>query len=455
MKKLQLALVGRPNVGKSALFNRLCNARISIVDDAKGTTRDRLYGDGDFFGQKIGIIDTGGIENDKDLPFQEEIQKQVSIALEEADTIVMVVDGRVGITPADEELARLLHRQKKPVCVAVNKIDDLSKIENVYEFYKLGIENILPVSATQGNHIAELLEMAFSNPPIENNIEELQENTIRIAIIGRTNVGKSTLLNTLLSDERSIVSPIAGTTRDSIDGEITINGQKFRLIDTAGIRRKKAEHEAVDKFAAIRTQKAIEKADICLLLLDAQEGITTQDKKIAHMIESLGKGCLLIFNKWDMMKGVQTEHCVQLLREETSFLAHCPTLFISALSKKNIHQIIPQIIEVHKHQNQRISTGQLNKFIEQALQTYHPPMIRGKRLRIFYMTHVKTQPPTFILFVNYPNLMLETYKKYLTNKFRETYRFTGNPIVFFMKKRKRENKKEHLFHHTAVQEKTP
>jgi GTP-binding protein len=437
MKKLKLALVGRPNVGKSALFNRLCGARISIVDDAEGTTRDRIYGEADFFGKKIDVIDTGGIATDPSIPFQEGIQRQVGLALEEADTIVMVVDGRLGVTSADEAVARLLRRQGKPVCVAVNKIDDLAMTDNIYDFYRLGIEKVIPISATHGNQVAELLESAFAELTFEQIEPVIEQRPVRVAIVGRPNVGKSTLLNYLLAEERSVVSPVAGTTRDSIDATVTLDGTEFVLIDTAGIRRKHAEHDTVEKFAAIRTERAIERSDICLLLVDAQEGMTTQDKKIAHMIEQAGKGCILIFNKWDLVKGYRMEHCLKSLREDTAFLSHCPALFVSAISGRNLSKLAEQILEVRKYQIERITTGQLNKFIERAIQVYHPPMIQGKRLRIFYMAHIETQPPTFILFVNYPKLMLETYKKYLIGKFRETYKFTGNPLLFILKNRKR------------------
>ncbi|MBS0648639.1 MAG: ribosome biogenesis GTPase Der [Verrucomicrobia bacterium] len=437
MKKFKLALVGRPNVGKSALFNRLCGARISIVDDEEGTTRDRIYGKADFFGRSIDVIDTGGIAN-PDIPFQEGIQRQAEIAIEEADTIVMVVDGQVGVTPADEHVAQLLIRSNKPVCLAVNKVDDYNQRDNIFDFYRLGIEKILPISATHGFQIAELLETAFEGFSFDEQEESIDDGSIKVAIVGRPNVGKSTLLNYLLSEERSVVSPVAGTTRDAIDAHVTIGGTALTLIDTAGIRRKRAEHEAVEKFAAIRTERAIERADICILVLDAKEGMTTHDKRIASMIEAAGKGCILIFNKWDLVEGYRMEHCLKSLRYDTAFLSHCPALFISALTGRNVSKIMKEIVEVRQHQLQRITTGQLNKFIERAIQVYHPPMIQGKRLRIYYMAHVETQPPTFVLFVNYPKLMLETYKRYLITKFRETYKFTGNPLLFVLRDRKRE-----------------
>ncbi len=438
MKKFKLALVGRPNVGKSALFNRLCGKKISIVDDAEGTTRDRIYGDADFFGQPIEVIDTGGIAANPNIPFQEGIQRQAEVAIEEADTIVMVVDGQCGITPADEHAARFLIRQGKPVCLAVNKVDNLDQRDNAYDFYRLGFEKVLPVSAVHGFQIAELLEMAFEGFSFENQEALSDDNSIKVAIVGRPNVGKSTLLNYLLSEERSVVSPIAGTTRDAIDARVEINGTALTLIDTAGIRKKRAEHDTVDKFASIRTERAIERADICLLVIDAREGMTTHEKRIASMIEEAGKGCILVFNKWDLVKGFRMEHCLQSLNYDTFFLSHCPAIFASAITGRNLAKLVEQICLVRHHQQQRITTGQLNKFLEKALQSYHPPMIRGKRLRIYYMAHVETQPPTFVLFVNYPKLMLDTYRRYLIHQFRLTYHFTGNPLIFLLRSRRRQ-----------------
>lgn len=434
--KLKLALVGRPNVGKSALFNRLCGRRISIVDDEEGTTRDRIYGEADFFGSPIDVIDTGGIALDPNLPFQEGIQRQVRMALEEADSVVMVVDGQAGVTPADEYVARLLLKRGKPVTLAVNKVDDLSHIDSTYDFYRLGIEKMVPISATHGLYLAELLEASLEG--LKPEVQEIPPSTrIKVTIVGRPNVGKSTLLNQLISEERSVVSPVAGTTRDAIDADVTLNGVEMTLIDTAGIRRKRAEHDVVDKFAAIRTQQAIERSDVCILVLEGPEGITAQDKKITSLIEEAGKGCIIVFNKWDLVKGYRMEHCLESLKIEASFLAHCPVLFISAQTGSHLDKLVPAILEVRRHQVERITTGQLNRFIEKAVETYHPPMIQGKRLRIYYMTHIGTQPPTFVLFVNFPHLMLETYKRYLIGKFREVYKFTGNPLQFVLRHRSR------------------
>lgn len=428
-KKIKLALVGRPNVGKSALFNRICNKRIAIVDEAVGITRDRLYTEADFFGQPFEIIDTGGIDALSDIPFYQEVQMQTEIAIEEADVLVMVVDSQVGVTLLDERVAATLLKTKKRVILAVNKIDDHLQLDSLYPFYSLGIKDLVAVSAVQGFQIAELLEASFLGMKWPEEEEEVSDK-IKIAIIGRPNVGKSTLVNYLLKEARCVVSPIAGTTRDSIDSHIEREGRDFTLIDTAGIRRKKAEHEVVDKFAAIRTERAIERCDICVLVMDANQGITAQEKKIAEQIEAAGKGCVLLFNKWDLVKGYRMEHCLKGIQLEASFLSYCPTLFVSALSGRNLDGLFPLLIKVRADMELRISTGQLNKFVEGVFQKYHPPMLGGKRLRVYYMTQVQTSPPRFVMFVNGPELMLETYKKYMVNQFREQYGFTGVPIVF-------------------------
>jgi len=447
----KLAIVGRPNVGKSALFNRICKQKIAIVDEAEGVTRDRLYAEGELFGQPFQVIDTGGIDSRSKAAFNEQIRRQAEIAIEEADTIIQVVDGHIGVTDLDKEVAKILLQTKKPVCLAVNKIDNLSQMELMHQFYSLGITNLVPVSASQGWQIAELLEAAFEKVTFEK--EELEEDpkAIKVAVVGRPNVGKSSLVNFILDEERCIVSPLPGTTRDSVDISFTLGDQLYTLIDTAGIRRKGAEHEVVDKFAAIRTERAIERADLCLLMLDVQAGMTAQDKKIANRIEEAGKGCIILFNKWDLVKGFRMEHVMKNIEEEVPFLKHCPKLFISAKNGRNLDKIFPLIQEVYGDSLKRITTHQLNKFIISAMQRNHPPMITGKRLRIYYMAQVGIQPPKFILFVNYPNLMIESYRKYLYNQFRETYAFTGVPIQLFLKSRERKDKSERIAKRSDVE----
>lgn len=416
-------------MGKSALFNRICQKRISIVDEQEGITRDRLYAKADLFGRPFILIDTGGIDFSGTIPFAELVKKQAEIAIEEADAIVLVVDGQVGVSIYDEEVAKKLKRSKKPVFIAVNKIDRHGDDDKVHPFFSLGIKDVFGVSALQGMNIAELLEAALKTI-VEKEEPPIPEGAIRVAIVGRPNVGKSTLLNQLLHENRSIVSPIAGTTRDAIDILYEKDGQKYLLIDTAGIRRKKAEKEVVDKFAAIRTEEAIERADVCLLILDSFEGFTTQERRIAAEIEEMGKSCILLFNKWDLMKNLRMEHAMRGVKEAAPFLAHCPTVFMSASLGRNVEKILPAVKDVYAARQLRIGTGELNKFIERCLQKYHPPMIMGKRLRIYYLTQIASNPPRFVLFVNKADLMTETYRKYLVNNLRESFPFPGCPLLF-------------------------
>jgi len=432
----KIAIVGRPNVGKSALFNRICQKRLSIVDEEEGITRDRLYAKAELFGRPFLLVDTGGVDLAGKIPFAEEVKRQAEMAIEEADAILFVVDGQVGPTPIDEELARRLRKCAKPVIVAVNKIDQWGGEAQTAAFLRLGIKEIMGVSALQGLQIAELLEAALSRIEKAEEEEAPPEEAIKVAIVGRPNVGKSTLLNQLLSEQRSIVSPIAGTTRDAIDVLYEKEGQKYLLIDTAGIRRKKSEKEVVDKFAAIRTDEAIERADVCLLVLDAFEGFTTQERRIAAEIEAKGKSCILLFNKWDLIENLRMEHALRGVREAAPFLAHCPTVFIEALTKRNLDKIFPLVREVYQQRFLRLGTGALNKFIESCLQKYHPPLIWGKRLRIYYLTQAETNPPKFVLFVNKPDLMTDSYRKFLINQLRDTFPFTGCPLLFELRGKK-------------------
>lgn len=439
MRSPRIAIIGRPNVGKSALFNRICRKRIAIVDEAEGITRDRLYAKADLFGRPFEVIDTGGIDARSPAMFNTEVKEQAEIAIEEADGLILVVDGQIGPTDLDVELARIVLRQKKPLILAVNKIDTAHQEPLIAEFYGLGVSKVVGVSASQGRQVAELLELLFEAIPEEG--EEEADPNIRLAIIGRTNVGKSTLVNSFLEERRCIVSPIAGTTRDSIDTRLEWNDTAYTLIDTAGIRRKKAEHEVVDKFAAIRTERAIERADICVLIIDCEAGITTQDKRIATEIEEAGRGCVVFFNKWDLIKEQRMEHWLRDVRELLPFLGYCPVLFGSAKTSRNIEAILEQVTIVEAERVKRVSTAQLNKFIVDAMHRNHPPMLQGKRLRIYYMTQVGEAPPRFLLFVNYPELLAPSYKRYLYNQFRNAFAFTGNPVIFQIKKRERKERK--------------
>lgn len=439
----KLVIVGRPNVGKSALFNRICQKRLSIVDQEEGVTRDRLYAQAEYFGFNFEVIDTGGVDPRSCDAFMDEIRRQASIAVDEADALIMVVDATTGITALDKEIAILMLKTQKPITLAVNKVDEPSQKDKIHAFYSLGITHIVATSATQGYQIAELLECAWREVDIicPNKQKTLCPDTkssvsIHLSIIGRPNVGKSTLINALLEEKRCVVSSIAGTTRDSVDIPFVFQDQAYTLIDTAGIKRKKSERIVVEKFARMRTERAIERSDVSLLMLDAVEGLTTQEKRIANMIEKAGKGCVIVLNKWDLVKGFCMQKCARLLREQSHFLEHCPILFISAKQKTHLHQIFQEVNRVYQATQMRITTHQLNKFIERALQLNHPPVLTGKRLRIYYMTQVDVHPPRFVLFVNRPNLMAEVYKKYLINSFRKQFPFVGTPLQLFLKGKK-------------------
>ena len=448
----KIALIGRPNVGKSALFNAIINRPLAIVEEEEGVTRDRLYGKSELFGQSFEIIDTGGLLGKNDTFFKE-ISQQTEIAIEEADGIILVVDGTF-LEPhsLDLEVARILRRTKKPLCLAVNKVDRFDRQDEIAaRFTKLGIQPLITVSAAHRMNIAELMQGMFSQLPEdllckdeEKDEEQAAKDSSRthIAIIGRPNVGKSMLINSLLGEERSIVSPIAGTTRDMIDTLVERDEEEYCFIDTAGIRRKHKEKVVIEKFAAMRTERAIERADICLLVIDCQDGITHEEKKIAKMIEEAGAGCIVLINKWDLAKGFRMEHAMKGIEQEVPFLSHCPKLIISAKSGRNVEQIFPLIKDVQASMKKRITTGQLNKALMAWMQAYHPPMVGTRRLRIYYMAQVDIKPPKFILFVNSKTLIDDTYKRYLTNQLRKTFEFHGVPFILTIKGRdETENKK--------------
>lgn len=426
-----IAIVGRPNVGKSALFNRIIGSRQSIVEDIEGVTRDRLYGEAELFGKKVRFIDTGGIDSKEGIAYSREIREQARLAIEEADLIIFVLDARVGATLQDEEVASMLQKQSKPVLLAANKVDQFGNDGLAANLYSLGFPDIFPLSAIHGRGVADLLEKALE---YHFEKEKPKEKLPRVAIVGRPNVGKSTLMNYLFGGNRCIVSDEAGTTRDSV--EELLRGNVF--IDTAGIRRKKSEHDVIDKFAAIRTERAIEQSDLCILMLDVHEGLTAQEKGIVSLIEEKGKGCIIFLNKWDEVHDFRMEHAIQALRMGHAFLAHVPIIVGSAKTGRSVEELLREIPHVYENLGKRVTTGMLNTFLEEAIQLNHPPMLQGKRLRIYYLTQVGVFPPTFILFVNKTELLVENYRKYLVNQFRKEYDFAGCPIIFKLKAKKRE-----------------
>lgn len=422
----KLAIVGRPNVGKSALFNRICGKRIAIVDEAEGITRDRLYCTVEAFGVHFELVDTGGInpfQSNTDV-FAEDICKQTLVAIEEADALIMVVDVQVGVTELDRYVARLLLESKKPVVLAVNKVDSLNKLWQVEEFRALGIKHLIGVSVSHGIQISELLELATVTFPRDQ--AKPEEERIRFAVIGRPNVGKSTFVNSLLQEERCLVNAQVGTTRDSVDVDCLIDGDKCTLIDTAGIRHKGTEKEVVECFSAMRTERAIERADICVILLDCQQGVTAAEKRIIRHVAETRRGCIVLLNKWDLVQGFRMEHCVQSIRKENPSLSYLPFLCISAKDGRNVAQVPKLIKEVYHSFSSRIATGVLNKFLSEKLQQYHPPVVKtGKRLRIYYVAQVGVKPPRFVFFVNNPAYMTKSYERYLVNALCKEFSLKG------------------------------
>lgn len=435
-KKFTVALVGRPNVGKSSLFNRIIRKRRAIIEDVEGVTRDRLYDEVEVFGKALCLIDTGGIDKKGGIPFSEEIFKQTVFAVNEADAIIFVVDGKSGPTLQDEEIARFLLKKDIPVFLAVNKLDNGDQEDEISEFFSLGFGDLFGVSAVHGRGIADLLEKLIELVPDEE--VEPAEEMPRVAVVGRPNMGKSTLINYLLSEERCVVSPIPGTTRDAID--IEVGGVTF--IDTAGLKKKKSEKETVEKFASIRTKDSVERSDICILMVDAKDGITSYEKGLLTDIEKSGKGCIIFVNKWDLMKGVRMEHVVSTLKGAHHFIGHLPIIVGSAKSGRNVEEIFPYIFEVMENFNKRVSTGELNSFLERAMQLNHPTMIKGKRLKIYYFTQYHSRPPSFALFINSKELFESSYERYIINQMRKAFHFTGVPIRFRLRAKQKKEKKK-------------
>jgi GTPase len=446
-RKALVALVGRPNVGKSTLFNRIVGRRLAIVSEVPGTTRDRLYAEAEWGGAGFIVVDTGGIEvteGRNTAPLSEDseqflplIRQQASIAIQDADVIVHVVDGQSGLSAADQEVADILRQTQKPVIVAANKLESTRLWDTAYEFYALALGQVFPVSALHGSGVGDLLDGVLDALPDWATEEEAEDDSVKIALLGRPNTGKSTLLNKLIGEERAIVSPIAGTTRDAIDTRFRWHGEEFTLVDTAGIRRRGKIEPGVEKYSVLRAIKTLQRADVALLLIDAQDGVTAQDAHIAGMLTEAASGVIVLVNKWDLV--VKDTHTLaayeQQLRQELNFLSYAPVLFISALTGQRVNQIMSLVVEINEARYQRVPTGALNRLMREVVAQHPPPSKAGKRLKFFYATQPGVAPPTFVFFVNKPEWVHFSYQRYLENQLREQFGFVGTPIRLIFRAR--------------------
>ena len=437
-RKPIVAVVGRPNVGKSTLFNALAGSRISIVKDTPGITRDRIYADVTWLNYSFTLIDTGGIEPDSKDIILSQMREQAQIAIDTADVILFMVDVKQGLVDADAKVADMLRRSKKPIILVVNKVDSYEKMMlDVYEFYNLGIGEPMAISAANRQGIGEVLDEVVSHFP-DDTAEDVEDERPRIAIVGKLNVGKSSLINKLLGENRLIVSDIAGTTRDAVDAEVTYNGKEYIFIDTAGLRRKNKIKEELEQYMIVRTVSAVERADIVILLIDALEGVTEQDAKIAGIAHERGKGIIIAVNKWDALeKDDKTIYrFTEKVRQILSFMPYAEITFISAKTGQRIGKLYELIDMVEQNQSMRVATGVLNEIMAEAVALQQPPSDKGKRLRLYYITQVAVKPPTFVIFVNDKQLMHFSYTRYIENKIRDTFGFKGTPLHFIIRERK-------------------
>ncbi len=435
-----IAIVGRPNVGKSTLFNRLVSSRTAIEEKVPGVTRDRLYGLFEWRNRSMVVIDTGGITFGDDDQLTSQVQKQVNLAIEEAQVILFLLDGREGLTALDEEIALMLRRTAKTVLPVVNKLDILSKEDQRYEFFSLGFGEPRAISANHGRGIGDLLDQIYDLLPASSTNDALDlDDIIKIAVIGRPNVGKSSMINALLGKERVVVSQLPGTTREAVDTPFTYKDQPCLLIDTAGIRRKSKVKDAVEYYSVLRSLKAVQRADITLLLVDGKTGVTEQDQRLAGYAHEAGKGLIIVVNKWDLLRGQENVHqdFVDTLKRKFSFASYAPHLFISALTGWRLDKLFPLIMQAWQEQHKRIPTALLNELLQDALTVNPPSPVKGKRVKIFYATQPEVKPPRFIFFVNEPALIHFSYRRYLENRLREAFNFKGTPIVVIFKKRDR------------------
>lgn len=437
-RKPIVAVVGRPNVGKSTLFNALAGSRISIVKDTPGITRDRIYADVTWLNYSFTLIDTGGIEPDSKDIILSQMREQAQIAIDTADVILFMVDVKQGLVDADAKVADMLRRSKKPIILVVNKVDSYEKMMlDVYEFYNLGIGEPMAISAANRQGIGEVLDEVVSHFP-DDTAEDVEDERPRIAIVGKPNVGKSSLINKLLGENRLIVSDIAGTTRDAVDAEVTYNGKEYIFIDTAGLRRKNKIKEELEQYMIVRTVSAVERADIVILLIDALEGVTEQDAKIAGIAHERGKGIIIAVNKWDALeKDDKTIYrFTEKVRQILSFMPYAEITFISAKTGQRIGKLYELIDMVEQNQSMRVATGVLNEIMAEAVALQQPPSDKGKSLRLYYITQVAVKPPTFVIFVNDKQLMHFSYTRYIENKIRDTFGFKGTPLHFIIRERK-------------------
>jgi GTP-binding protein len=431
-----IAIVGRPNVGKSTIFNRIVGERISIVEDIPGVTRDRIYSSGEWLTHDFNVIDTGGIDIG-DEPFLEQIRQQAEVAIDEADVIIFLTNGREGVTAADEEVAKILYKSKKPIVLAVNKIDNPEMREDIYDFYSLGFGEPIPISGAHGLGLGDLLDEAARHFP-KNKPIEYGEDVVKFSLIGRPNVGKSSLVNAILGEDRVIVSDIAGTTRDAVDSPYTYNGGSYVIIDTAGIRKKGKVYESTEKYSVLRALRAIERSDVVLVVINAEEGIIEQDKKIAGYAHEAGRAIVIVVNKWDAIeKDEKTmKELEHKIREHFLFLSYAPIVFLSAKTKKRVHTLLPMINTASENHSMRVETSVLNDVIMDAVAMNPTPTDNGKRLKIYYTTQVAIKPPTFVVFVNDPELMHFSYERFLENRIRDAFGFEGTPIKIYARERK-------------------
>ncbi|MFP4878909.1 ribosome biogenesis GTPase Der [Mammaliicoccus sciuri] len=435
MTKPIIAIVGKPNVGKSTIFNRIIGERVSIVEDTPGITRDRIYSSGEWLTHDFNLIDTGGIDLG-DEPFQQQIRAQAEVAIDEADVIIFMVNGREGVTQADEMVAKILYKSNKPVVLAVNKIDNPEMRSEIYDFYSLGFGEPFPISGSHGLGLGDLLDEAAKHFP-EDDEPDYDDETIRLSLIGRPNVGKSSLFNAILGEERVIVSPIAGTTRDAIDTIYTYDDQEYVLIDTAGMRKKGKVYESTEKYSVLRALKAIERSNVVLVVIDAEEGIIEQDKKVAGYAHEAGKAIVIVVNKWDTVeKDSKTmKKFEEKVRDNFQFLDYAPIAFVSALEKSRLKTLFPLITMADENHRKRVQSSTLNEVITDAVAMNPTPTDNGRRLNIFYATQVAIQPPTFVIFVNDVELMHFSYKRFLENRIRDAFGYEGTPVHLISRKR--------------------